>query len=112
VLAAILFVTTVRRKLGGYIHTGIYSYKRRTKAHVHLCQKSMETENKNCSKILQKTLLNSVLKDLLLFMVGQSHDTCTLLSVKYVLFQHCQQAINCCAQSTDRRHSEANLSAK
>jgi hypothetical protein len=29
----------------------------------------------------------------LLFRVGQSYDSFTLLSVKDVLFQHCQQAI-------------------
>jgi hypothetical protein len=51
-------------------------------------------ENKHCSKILQEILLNSVSNDLLPFMVGQSHDSFTLLSVKDVmLFQHCQQAI-------------------
>jgi hypothetical protein len=38
--------------------------------------------------------LNSVSTDLIPFMVGQSHDNFTLLSVKDVmLFQHCQQAI-------------------
>jgi hypothetical protein len=51
-------------------------------------------QNKHCSKILQETLLNSVSDDLLPLMVGQSHDSFTLLSVKDVmLFQHCQQVI-------------------
>jgi hypothetical protein len=46
--------------------------------------------NKYCSKILQETL---ELSDLLPLMVGQSHDSFTLLSVKDVmLFQHCWQA--------------------
>jgi hypothetical protein len=50
--------------------------------------------NKHCSKILKERLLNSVSNDLLPFMVGQSHDSLTLLRVKEVmLFQHCQQAI-------------------
>jgi hypothetical protein len=37
---------------------------------------------KHCSKNLQETLLNSVFYDLLPFMVGQSRDSFTLLSVK------------------------------
>jgi hypothetical protein len=50
--------------------------------------------NKHCWKISQETLLNSVYNDLLPFVVGLSHDSFTLLSVKNVmLFQHCQQAI-------------------
>jgi hypothetical protein len=49
--------------------------------------------NKHCSKILQETLLNSVANDLLPFIVVQSRDSFTLLSVKDVgLVQHCQQA--------------------
>jgi hypothetical protein len=48
----------------------------------------------HCSEILQEQLLNSVSNELLPFMVGQSHDSFTLLSVKEVmLFQHCQQTI-------------------
>jgi hypothetical protein len=46
--------------------------------------------NKHCLEILQETLLNSVSIDLLPFMVGQSHDSLTLLNVKEVI---CQQAI-------------------
>jgi hypothetical protein len=43
---------------------------------------------------LAGTLLNSVSKELLPFMVGQSHDSFTLLRVKdEMLIQHCQQAI-------------------
>jgi hypothetical protein len=42
--------------------------------------------NKHCSKILQEKLVNSVSNDLLLFMVGQSHDSFTLLSAKNVMF--------------------------
>jgi hypothetical protein len=44
---------------------------------------------------LSADLLNSVPNDLLTFMVGQSHDSLTLLSAKKVmmLFQHRQQAI-------------------
>jgi hypothetical protein len=50
--------------------------------------------NKHNSKISQETLLNSVSNEWLPLMVGQSHDSFTLLSVKDVmLFQHCQQAI-------------------
>jgi hypothetical protein len=50
--------------------------------------------NKHCSKIVQDTLLNSVSNELLPFMVRQSHDSFTLLSVKdAMLFQHCQQGI-------------------
>jgi hypothetical protein len=47
-------------------------------------------------------------------MVGQSHNSFTVLRVKNVmLFQHCQLAIQlCCARYTDRRHSEANLGVK
>jgi hypothetical protein len=46
--------------------------------------------NKHCSKILQETLLNSVSNDLIPFVVGQSYDSFTLLSVKDVmLFHHC-----------------------
>jgi hypothetical protein len=49
---------------------------------------------KHCSKILQETLLNSVSNDLRPCMVGQSHDSFTLLSAKDArLFQHCQWAI-------------------
>jgi hypothetical protein len=56
--------------------------------------KPQTNDNKPCSEILQKTLLNSVSNDLLPFMVGQSHDNLTLLRVEEVmLFQHCQQAI-------------------
>jgi hypothetical protein len=44
--------------------------------------------NKNCSKISQETLLNSVSNDLLPFLVGQSHDNFTLLSVKDVMLFH------------------------
>jgi hypothetical protein len=54
----------------------------------------MDFGNKHCSEILQETLLNGVSYDLLPFMVGQSYDSFTLLSVKDVmLFQHCQLAI-------------------
>jgi hypothetical protein len=43
---------------------------------------------------MQEALLKSVSNDLLPFMVGQSYDSFTLLSVKdAMLFQHCQQAI-------------------
>jgi hypothetical protein len=38
--------------------------------------------NKHYSKILQETLSNAVSNDLLPFMIGQSHDSFTLLSVK------------------------------
>jgi hypothetical protein len=42
---------------------------------------------------MQEALLNSVSNDLLSFLVGQIHNSFTLLSVKEVLlFQHCQQA--------------------
>jgi hypothetical protein len=48
----------------------------------------------HCSEILQETLLTSVSNDLLPLMVGQSHDSFTLLSAKNVMsFQHCQRAI-------------------
>jgi hypothetical protein len=47
---------------------------------------SPQVSNKYCSEILQETLLNSVSKDLLPFMVGQSHDSFTLLSAKNVMF--------------------------
>jgi hypothetical protein len=50
--------------------------------------------NKHCSKISLETLLSSVFNDLLPFMVGQSHDSFTLLSVKdMMLYQHFLQAI-------------------
>jgi hypothetical protein len=69
-----------------------------------------------CSKISHETLLNtcSVIHDFLLpLMVGQSHDSFKLLSVKdVILFQHCQQVIQGCARGTDRRHSEANMGGK
>jgi hypothetical protein len=45
------------------------------------CEYSYGPMNKHCAKILQETLLNSVSNDLLPFMVGQSHDSFTLLSV-------------------------------
>jgi hypothetical protein len=68
-------------------------------------------DNKHCSEILQETLLNSVSNDLLPFMVGQSHYTCTLLNTKNVmLFSIVNRPFKCCAQSTDRGLSEANLS--
>jgi hypothetical protein len=58
-------------------------------------------------------LLSSVLNDSLPFMVGQSHDSFTVPGVKdNMLYQHCQQALNCCARGTYRRHSEANLAVK
>jgi hypothetical protein len=41
--------------------------------------------NKHCSKISQETLLNNVSNELLPFMVGQSYDSVTLLSVKDVM---------------------------
>jgi hypothetical protein len=45
-------------------------------------------------KHLAGSTFNSVFKDLLLFMVGQNHDSFTLLGVKDVmLFQHCQEAM-------------------
>jgi hypothetical protein len=44
-----------------------------------------KTSNTHCSKILQETLLNSVSDELLSFMVGQSHDSFKLLSVKDVM---------------------------
>jgi hypothetical protein len=54
-----------------------------------------------------------IINDLFPFMVGQSHDSFTLLSIKDVmLLQHCQQAMQCCAWGTDKKHSEANLSVK
>jgi hypothetical protein len=60
----------------------------------HTCLASYHVYNKHCSKILQETLLNRVSNDLLPFMVGQSHDNFTLLSVEdEVLFQYCQQVI-------------------
>jgi hypothetical protein len=50
--------------------------------------------NKHCSKILQETFFNSVSNELFPYMIGQSHDNFTLLSVKDVmLFQQCVQAI-------------------
>jgi hypothetical protein len=59
-----------------------------------MCRDLQSNANKHCSQILQETLLNSVSNDSLPFMVGQSHDSFTPLSVKDVmLFQHCQQAI-------------------
>jgi hypothetical protein len=47
--------------------------------------------NTHCPKILQKTLLNNVGNVLLPFMVGQIHDSFTLVSVKddEMLFQQC-----------------------
>jgi hypothetical protein len=49
---------------------------------------------KNSSEISQETLLNSVFNDFLPLMVGQSHDSFTLLIVKDVtLFHDYQQAI-------------------
>jgi hypothetical protein len=71
--------------------------------------------NKHCWKILQETLLKRVSNDLLPFIVGQGHDSFTLLSVKDVMLnQHCQQGIQVlsCARCIDRRHSKANLSVK
>jgi hypothetical protein len=46
-----------------------------------------------------------------LCMVGQSHDSFTLLSVKDVmfLFSIVSRPFKCCAQCTDRMLSEANL---
>jgi hypothetical protein len=56
--------------------------------------RSIHFMNKHCSEILQETLLNSVANDLLPFMVGQGHDSLTLLRVKEVTsLQHCLQAI-------------------
>jgi hypothetical protein len=55
---------------------------------------SVSAVNKHCLKISQETLLNSVSNDLLSFMVGQIHDSFTLLSAMDVmLFQLFQQAI-------------------
>jgi hypothetical protein len=46
-------------------------------------------------QIWQETLLNSVANEWLPFMVGQSKDSFTLLSVMdVVLLHHCQQAIH------------------
>jgi hypothetical protein len=43
------------------------------------------------------------------FMVGQSHDSFTLLSVKDVkYFSLVSRLFMCCARGTDSRHSEAN----
>jgi hypothetical protein len=54
---------------------------------------SKRAGNKHCLKILQERFLNSVANDLLPFMVGQSHESFTLLSVNDVgLFLHCFQA--------------------
>jgi hypothetical protein len=54
---------------------------------------SVDSVNKHCLKTLLETLLNSVSNDLLPFVVGQSHDSYPLMSVKDVLLcQHCQQA--------------------
>jgi hypothetical protein len=39
------------------------------------------TVNKHCSKILEETLFNRVSNELLPFVVKQSHDSFTLLSV-------------------------------
>jgi hypothetical protein len=55
---------------------------------------SMTSQNKRCLKILQERLLNRAFNDWLPLMVGQSHDSFTLLSVRDVmLFQPFQQAI-------------------
>jgi hypothetical protein len=43
-------------------------------------------------------------------MIGQSHISFTLLSVKDgMLFQHVSKPFKCWAWGTDMRHSEANL---
>jgi hypothetical protein len=56
-------------------------------------KKTWGTANKDCSKILQETRLNRVANGLLPFLVGQSHESFTLLIVNGVgLFQHCHQA--------------------
>jgi hypothetical protein len=54
-----------------------------------LSMKIAVSPNKHCSKILQETLLNSVSNDFFPFMVRQSHDIFTMLSVKDVVFQLC-----------------------
>jgi hypothetical protein len=70
---------------------------------------SLQTSNKHCYKISQETHLNSVTYDLLPFMVGQRHESFTLLSVNDVmLFQHCQQAIKVMCT----RHREEALWSK
>jgi hypothetical protein len=60
--------------------------------------------NKHCSKILQETLLNSVSKDLLPFMVGQSHDS-------FALSRMCVISALSAGNSSDV-HSEGNLGVK
>jgi hypothetical protein len=45
-------------------------------------------------------------------MVGQSDDSFTLLSVKDVIFQHCQQDIKVLCTGHRQEDSEANLSVK
>jgi hypothetical protein len=76
------------------------------------CQLSLNP-NKHCLKILQETLLNSASKDFLPFMVGQSHDSFTLLSVKdLMLFQHGQQAIQVLCTGYRQWHSKAKLGVK
>jgi hypothetical protein len=55
---------------------------------------NMQASTNIVRKSRRKQLSNSVSNDLLPFMVGQSHDSFTLLSVKNgMLFQQCQQAI-------------------
>jgi hypothetical protein len=46
---------------------------------------TIDIYNKHCWKILQEIILKIVSNDLILFMVGQSHNSFTLLSVKDVL---------------------------
>jgi hypothetical protein len=64
----------------------------RSNTHANYHRKTKQ--NKHCSEILQETLLNRVSSELPPFIVGQSHDSFTLLSAKNaMLFQHLQQAI-------------------
>jgi hypothetical protein len=53
--------------------------------------------NKHCSKIFQETLLNSVSNDLLPLMVGQSHDSFTLVSRMWCYFNIVSRPLIWCA---------------
>jgi hypothetical protein len=62
--------------------------------HRQLLRRDFTFCNKHCSEILLETLLSSVSNDLLPFVVGQGHNSLTLLRLKKVMLsQHCQQAI-------------------
>jgi hypothetical protein len=100
VLYSVVYVTVLSPSSSSPVHAILFEDTRPLYCHYETvggretCLNALDCLNKHCSKILQETFLNSVSNNFLPFVVGQSHVSFTVLSVKDVmLFQHCQQAI-------------------